>query len=142
MGKEGQQSMLCRVIVIANIYRDKLAKVQVYEGADMGTGCIKVDWRCGGAECQRSLLSSTDCEMGAGTEGNTAQILSCTIMGINMMRVRPVSKDSFSWKSLAGFVVGLLVWYSPALSDSRFYYCRGKGPMVVWKQKHEGDATW
>lgn len=48
--------------------------VGVYEGADVGTGCVKVDWRCGGGERQRSPPSGADvdCEMGAGTEGDMA----------------------------------------------------------------------
>jgi len=50
--------------------------VGVYEGADVGTGCVKVDWRCGGGERQRSPPSGADadCEMGAGAEGDTAAL--------------------------------------------------------------------
>jgi hypothetical protein len=50
--------------------------VGVYEGADAGTGCVKVDWRCGGGERQRSPPSGADadCEMGAGAEGDMAAL--------------------------------------------------------------------
>lgn len=50
--------------------------VGVYEGADAGTGCVKVDWRCGGGERQRSPPSGADadCEMGADAEGDTAAL--------------------------------------------------------------------
>lgn len=36
--------------------------VGVYEGADAGTGCVKVDWRCGGGERQRSPPSGADAD--------------------------------------------------------------------------------
>ena len=50
--------------------------VEVYEGADVGTGWVKVDWRCGGGERQRSPPSGADadCDMGASAEGDTAAL--------------------------------------------------------------------
>src|SRR6267154_1446371 len=50
--------------------------VGVYEGADAGAGCVKVDWRCGGGERQRSPPSGADAdwEMGAGAEGDTVAL--------------------------------------------------------------------
>ena len=66
--------------------------VEVYEGADGGTVCVKVDWRCGGGERQRSPPSGADadCEMGGGAGGDTAAldvlVVELTCVGVGVAR--------------------------------------------------------
>lgn len=50
--------------------------VEVYEGPDVGTGCVNVDCRCGGGDRQRSPPSGAvvECEIGAGAVGDTAAL--------------------------------------------------------------------
>lgn len=84
--------------------------VGVYEGADAGTGCVKVDWRCGGGERQRSPPSGADadCEMGGGADGDTAALdvlvveLICAGVGV----ARGITVGGGGLRNLNGSSVG------------------------------------
>jgi hypothetical protein len=80
--------------------------VGVYEGADAGTGCVKVDWRCGGGERQRSPPSGADadCETGAGAEGDTAalDVLVVELICAGLVVARVITVGGGGLRSLKG----------------------------------------
>lgn len=81
--------------------------VGVYEGADAGTGCVKVDWRCGGGERQRSPPSGADadCEMGAGAEGDTVA-LDVLVVELICAVARGITVGGGGLRNLNGSLVG------------------------------------